>query len=59
MRNMLDGKNRRLEEAEEHIHDLEDRVMKITLNKREKKMQNENRFRELSDSNICNNIHVI
>ena len=62
MRNTLDGMNSRLEESEEWIHDLENRVMESNQaeQKREKWiMQNKNRLRELSDSIRCNNIHII
>ena len=52
----------RLEEAEEWINDLEDKVMESNEaeQKRERRiMQNENRLRELNDSIKCNNIHII
>ena len=54
--------NSRLEEAEEWIKYLEDRVMESNQpkQKREKKnYENENRLRELSDSIKLNNIHII
>ena len=37
IRNMLDGMNSRLEEAEEWINDLEDRVMKSNQGKQKEK----------------------
>ena len=54
-------KKNRLEEAEEWINDLEDRVMESNQVEqvREKNMQNDNRLSELSDSNKYNNIHII
>ena len=39
MRNTLDGRNSRLEEAEEQVNDLEDRIWKVMkLNKGERKL---------------------
>ena len=61
--NRLDAINSssRLEEAEEWINDLEDKVMesKEAEQKRERIMQNENRIRELRDSIKHNNIFII
>ena len=54
IRNLSDGMNSRLEEAEEWISDPEDSVMESNqaLQKKEKIiMENKNRVRELSDSN--------
>ena len=51
----------RLEEVEEWINDLEDRVMKTEQpeQKRENRiMQNKNRLRKLSDPIKCNNIYI-
>ena len=62
MKFILDGINRRPEEAEKQISDLEDRVMESNQAEqvREKKnMQNENRLMELSDTIQANNIHLI
>lgn len=50
IRNILDAMNSRLEEEEEWINDLEDKVMGNieTEQKRERRiMQNENRLREI------------
>ena len=52
--------NKRLEEAEEQINDLEDRVMESNQAEqvREKTtMQNKNRFGELRESIKYNNVH--
>ena len=60
IKNTLDGINSRLEEAEEWIGDLEDRVMESNQAeqvRKKKSMQNESRLREHSDYikgiNIC------
>ena len=61
IRNTSDAMNSRLEEAEEWINDLEDKVMESNEAewKRERRiMQNENSLRELSDSLRCNNICI-
>ena len=60
MRSILDRMNSRLEEAEEQINDLEDRVLESNqAEEREKRiMQTKNRLREFSDSIKCNNIHI-
>ena len=61
MRNVLDRMNNRLEEAEEQISDLVDRVMESNQaeQKREKRIMHENRLRKLSDSIKHNNIYVM
>lgn len=54
--------NGRLEQAEEWVNDLEDRVTEINQaqQKREKRiMQVKNRDRELKDSIKHNNIHIM
>ena len=59
--NRLDAMNR-IEEAEEQISDLEDKVMesKEAEQKRERRiLQHENRLRKLSDSIKCNNIYIL
>ena len=48
-RNTPEGMNSRLEEAEEQISDLEDRVMESNQVNSKKQNKNENRLRELSD----------
>ena len=62
MRNMLDGMNSRLDEADEQTNDTEIRVLKTNQaeQKREKRtMQNKKRLSKLSDFIKCNNIHII
>ena len=62
IRNRLDVPISRLEEAEELISDLEDRVMESNQaeQKREKRTgQNKNRLRKLSDNIKHNKIHII
>ena len=61
IKSTLEGKNSGLEEAEEHISGLEDRVMKSkqTEQEREKRViKNEYRLRELSHT-TKHNIHII
>jgi len=60
IRNMLNGMNSRLEEAEEQIINLEDRVMESNQEQKRKIiMQNKNRHKELSDSIKHINIHIL
>ena len=61
-RNRLDAMNSRLEEAEEIISDIEDKIMKN--NEAEQKRERlitepENRHKEFSDSIKCNKICII
>lgn len=60
--NRLNAMHNRLEEAEEWISHLEDKIMENheAEQKREKRcMQHENKLRELSDFIKHNNIHII
>ena len=62
MRNTVGIMNRRPDEAEEQINDLDDRIMlnNQAERKREKRiMENDKRLGELSDSIKCNNIRII
>ena len=60
IRNTLNTVNSRLEEAEEQINDLEDKVLGSNGAEQKKELcKNENRLRELSDSFKCNNIHIV
>lgn len=60
IKNTLNGINSRLQEAEEQICDLEDRVMeRIKTQGERKKIQNENRFRGLGNTIKHNNTHII
>ena len=61
-RNRLDAMNSRLEEAEEIISDIEDKIMKNNEaeQKRERLiMEPENRHKEFRDSIKCNKICII
>ena len=52
--------NSRLEEMEEWINDLEQKVIESSEAEQERRiMQNKNRLRELRDSTKCSNIHII
>lgn len=58
-KNTLEEMISKLEDAGEHIHDLEDRIMK-SLNSRRKRMKrNEDRLMELWDNLKHENIHII
>ena len=39
MKNVLEGINSRLGDTEEHIHDLDDRIMEITHSEQQKEKQ--------------------
>ena len=65
MKNLLEGINTKITEAEKHINDLEDRMVEITAaeqntgkKKKEKKI-NEDSPRDLWDNIKCTNIHII
>ena len=58
MKNTLEGINSRLNEAEEWISELEDRVVETTATKK-KKEWNEDSLRDLWDNIKCANIHII
>ena len=60
--NSLEAANSRIQEAEEWISEVEDRLVEITdaEQKREKRLKtNEERLRELWDNVKCSNIHII
>ena len=62
MNNTPEGINSRITEAEEQIHDLEDRMVKITATEQniEKRMKrNEDSLRDLWDNIKSTNIHII
>ena len=61
MQNKLDAVTARMEEAEERISEIEDKIMENDeAKKREKNiLDHKERIRELSDSMKCNNIHII
>ena len=62
IKNTLKGINSRLEEAEEQISDLKDRVRESSQAEQEREkiiIKNENRLRELSDNIKVNSIHII
>ena len=58
----MDAANRRIQESEEQISEVEDRLVEITdaEQKREKRLKtNEERLRELWDNIKRTNIHII
>ena len=62
MKNTLEGLNSRLNDTEEWISELEDRIVEITANeqKKEKRMKrNEDGLRDLWDNINHTNIHII
>ena len=62
MKNTLEGINSRLGDTEEHISNLENRIMEITQSEQQKGKQifkNENSLRDLWDNIKHNNIHII
>ena len=61
IKNSLKATNSRIQEAEEQISKVEDRVVEITdvEQKREKRLKrNEDSLRELWDNDKCTNIHT-
>ena len=61
MKNTLEGINSRINEAEEWISELEDRMVEITTveqNKEKRRKRNEDSLRDLWDIK-CTNIHII
>ena len=63
MNNTPEGINSRITEAEEQLHDLEDRMVKITateqnIEKRMEKKKKEDIPRDLWDNIKCTNIHI-
>ena len=62
MKNTQKGINSRINEAEEWISELEDRMMEITAveqNKENIMKTNEDSLRDLWDTIKCTNIHII
>ena len=60
MKNTLEGSNTRLNEAEEWIREVEDRVVKIIATEQKKRMKrNEDSLRDLWNNMKHNNIHII
>ena len=60
MKNALEGINSRLNDTEEWISELEDRLVEITDAEQKKRMKrNEDSLRDLWDNIKCTNIHVI
>ena len=62
MQNKLDAVTARMEEAEERISEIEDKIMENdeAEKKRVRKiLDHKGRIRELSDSMKCNNIRII
>ena len=62
MKNTLEGIKSRLDEAEDQISELENRVEKNTQNEQEKEKRlrnNEEGLREMQDNMKHNNIHII
>ena len=62
MNNTLQGINSRINEAEEWINDLKDRMVEITATAQntEKRMKrNEGSLRDLWDNIKCTNIHIV
>ena len=62
IKNSLEATNSRIQEAEEQISKVEDRLVEITdaEQKREKRLKtNEESLRELWDNVKCTNIHII
>ena len=61
-KNTLEGITRRLDEAEDQIRELENKVEKNTQNKQEKEkrlIKNEEGLREMQNNMKRNNIHII
>ena len=62
MKNTLEGINSRINEAEEQISELEDRLVEITAmeqNKEKRMKRNEHSLKDLCDNIKCTNIHII
>ena len=62
MKTTLEGINNRITEAEEHLSDLEDRMVEFTAveqNKEKRMKRNEDSLRDLWDNIKCNNIRII
>ena len=62
MKNTLEGINNRITEAEEQINELEDKMVEISAEEKnkEKRMKRiENNLRDLWDNTKCTNIQII
>ena len=59
IKNTLEGMTSRLSDTEEHISDMEDRIMKISTAKRGTKLKNENDFRDLQSNIKHTHIHIM
>ena len=62
MKNTVEGINSRINEAEEQISELEERLVEITAaeqNKEKRMKRNEDSLRDLWDNIKCTNIHII
>ena len=61
IKNILEGTNSKLSEAEEQISELEDRMVEITKaeENKEKLKRNEDSLRDLLDNIKCTNIRII
>ena len=62
MKNTVEGINSRINEAEEQISELEDRLVEITAaeqNKEKRMKRKEDSLRDLWDNIKCTNIHII
>ena len=62
MKNILEGISSRINEAEERISQLEDRLVEITAtqqNKGKRMKRDEDKLRDLWDKIKCTNIHII
>ena len=62
MKNILEGINSRITEAEERISDLQDRMVEFTAvgqNKEKRMKRNEDSLRDLWDNIKCTNICII
>ena len=62
MKNTLKGINNRINETEEQISELEDRLVEMTAtqqNKEKRMKRNEDSLRDLWENIKCTNIHII
>ena len=60
MKNALEGINSRLNDTEEWISELKDRVVEITAAEQKKRMKrNKDSLRDLWDNIKCTNIHIV
>ena len=62
MKNIVKGIKSRLDEAEDRISEMEEKVEKNTQNEQDKEKRprkNEEGLRQMQDNMKCNNIHII